>query len=67
MEGILFGITDKLNASNNSQTINEDESPPPLPLRQPRGVKHPVSRIPILNPFYIFCDLSILRNEKMFM
>ena len=47
MQGILFGITDKKNVSSNSQTIIDDEPPPPLPLRQPRMVKHPVSRISI--------------------
>lgn len=45
MEGILFGITDTLNVPNNTKTVNTDESPPPLPLRQPRVVKHPVRLI----------------------
>ena len=42
MEGILFGINDTTNVSNSTKTVENDESPPPLPLRQPRVARPPV-------------------------
>ena len=43
MEGILFGINQTSEATNNSRLDENDESPPPpLPLRQPRVVRPPV-------------------------
>ena len=43
MEGILFGINQTSEGSNNPKPDENDESPPPLPLRQPRVVRPPVT------------------------
>ena len=43
MEGILFGINEATSVTNITKPVDNDESPPPLPLRQPRVVRPPVS------------------------
>ena len=54
MEGILFGINQTSEGSNNPKPDENDESPPPpLPLRQPRVVRPPVT---------IIYDISIRYN-----
>ena len=45
MEGILFGINEATSVTNITKPVDNDESPPPLPLRQPRVVRPPVSLI----------------------
>ena len=42
MEGILFGINEASDETNHPKPGENDESPPPLPLRQPRVVRPPV-------------------------
>ena len=57
MEGILFGINQTSEATNDSRLDENDESPPPpLPLRQPRVVRPPVSH------FYVFFLFSFFSN-----
>ena len=43
MEGILFGINEATRITNIEKSVENDESPPPLPLRQPRVARPPVS------------------------
>lgn len=44
IEGILFGINDGSNVTSRGVNAidNDNESPPPLPLRQPRVARPPV-------------------------